>query len=70
MSGTTLEVNVSTMILDVNKCARCGMTHSKLEFGRLSVPIADSDGTLWTCWAQCPSSGQPILMKVTDLELA
>lgn len=54
------------MKTDIKHCARCGQDHNKLGFDKLTYPIEDSDGTLWTHWAPCPANGEPILLKVTE----
>lgn len=44
----------------VRNCARCGGNHD-LAFQPLTNPPAS-----YTHWAPCPTSGQPILMRVED----
>jgi hypothetical protein len=48
----------------IRGCARChGDGHEDVLWVPLTFPIEDSDGTLWTYWAPCPTNGQPILMR-------
>jgi len=53
---------------DIVCCARCGENHNALEFFRLTIPMTDSDESLWTHWAPCPTNGQPVLLKLIDDE--
>ena len=48
------------MYIDVSCCARCGDNHRGVEFKTFTRPSAD-----WTYWAQCPNTGEPILLKFT-----
>ena len=43
----------------VDDCPRCHKAHSSLEFWELTFP---SD--LWTHWAICPETGEPVMMKI------
>lgn len=45
-------------------CARCGSDHDNIYFWPLTHPIEDTDGTVWTMWAPCPTNGEPILLKL------
>ena len=54
-------------------CARCGPDtphpSDSLEFHAFTnAPIEDTDGTVWTHWALCPITGEPVLLKVTGAE--
>lgn len=51
------------LMAGVGNCARCGMNHQSLRFERLLHEIRDSDGTVWTHWARCPTNGQPVLLR-------
>lgn len=44
------------------ECARCGESHYDLEFQPLTRP------TEWSHWAPCPTNGEPIMLKIVDLE--
>jgi hypothetical protein len=46
---------------NVKGCARCGQDHVDLDFKEFSRPIVDSDGTVWSQWAICPTTGEPVL---------
>jgi hypothetical protein len=43
-------------------CARCGATHEDIVFVRFMVPIRAFGVELYSHWAKCPTSGDPILM--------
>jgi hypothetical protein len=49
------------MISNVRGCARCGGDHPKLEFKKFKNPCIER-----THWALCPTTGEPILMRITD----
>lgn len=51
---------------NVRQCARCGQDHENIVYRRLTHPITDSDGKVWTHWAPCPTNGEPILMMFVD----
>lgn len=49
----------------IESCARCGGNHEQsVWFFKFTYPIQDSDGTMWTHWAVCPTNGEPILAKM------
>lgn len=50
----------------ISKCARCGEDHLYLEFQLFQNPVEDSDGTIWNYWGMCPTTKEPILMKIID----
>lgn len=56
------------MVDDLKSCARCGGNHDSLEFKEFKIPIKDSDKETWTHWATCPSTGDPVLMKIPKSE--
>ena len=50
-------------------CARCHEDHSNLEFAKLHHPIEppeDYNGDLYTHWAPCPITGEPILLTTGE----
>lgn len=48
----------------IRGCARCrGDGHEDVVWKPLTHAIEDTDGTLWTHWAPCPTNGEPILMR-------
>lgn len=52
----------------ISGCTRCGGDHPNMTFGVLQRPIADSDGLhVWTHWAPCPKTGEPVLLRDGDL---
>jgi hypothetical protein len=53
------EVKVQT--ISIFGCARCGKNHKDLEIKKLS----NSD---FSHWAQCPTNGEPILVKFETTE--
>lgn len=46
---------------NVKDCARCGQDHVDLEFKEFLRPIIDGDGVVWSQWAICPNTLEPIL---------
>lgn len=58
-------------ITGIESCARCGGNHEQsVWFFKFTYPIQDSNGTLWTHWAVCPTNGEPILAKIGEVALA
>lgn len=52
---------------DVNGCARCGCAHESVTFRPLMRPIkTPSSELLFTHWAPCPMSREPILMAFVE----
>lgn len=47
------------MKINIRGCARCGEEHDLLEFKKLQRPV----GHL-THWALCPTTGEPVLLKI------
>lgn len=43
-------------------CARCGEDHA-LRFTEFARPLETPGGVVFTHWAACPSTGDPILMR-------
>jgi len=43
----------------IEGCARCGSNHQQLVFNKLFRPAEDFD-----YWALCPTTGEPVIMKV------
>ncbi len=52
----------------IGNCARCGQDHKDLEFKPFKNPVEDTDGTVWSHWALCPTNGEPVLLKVTQTD--
>lgn len=52
-----------SLVLPVQHCARCGQDHEKLNYKAFVNPIEDEDGTVWSHWALCPVTGDPVLMR-------
>jgi hypothetical protein len=48
------------MLLPVITCARCGSDHTAVLFRRLQ-----RHGEEFNFWANCPTTGEPIMMQVT-----
>jgi hypothetical protein len=56
-------------------CARCGGTHTDVEFKPLARPIMAAEDLLdcmgkpydiiYTHWAPCPTNGEPIILYVS-----
>lgn len=55
------------MVIDVEKCARCGEDHDDVAFQRFERPIKHKEE--WTHWGTCPKTGEPIILRV-EVELA
>lgn len=51
------------MILDIDKCARCGQAHAGLEFQSLYRTM-NIGGHTFTHWCPCPTNQQPILAEI------
>ena len=54
--------------IDIEQCARCGLDHTGLAFKKFKNPIVDSDGTVWNWWSLCLRTGEPILMKIKEVD--
>jgi hypothetical protein len=54
---------MENLTTNIGFCARCGKDHPNLEF----VKFARSAGRD-THWAQCPETGEPILLSVSDTD--
>ena len=53
-----------TRVIDQVGCARCGATtHPQITFTKFKHPIK-ADPYLFTYWAPCPTTGEPILMQI------
>lgn len=58
-------MNMDTLTIDVNRCARCGHDHQQLAFKKFSRrPYLGPLGDVLEYWAPCPATGEPILMNV------
>lgn len=44
-------------------CARCGETHHGLIFAPFTRP-----GDIYSHWCPCPTSGEPILLRIQQTE--
>lgn len=49
------------LIIDLDRCGRCGAGHPGLELRKLSHPADTGRGIIFTHWAPCPVNGEPIL---------
>lgn len=49
-------------------CARCGGSHDEIEATQFRTPFAPPEAApvVWTHWALCPTSGDPILFQVAE----
>jgi hypothetical protein len=54
-----------TIEANVTGCSRCGEYHKQLVFKKFTNPIDDTNGK-WTHWATCPTTGDPVLMRIVD----
>ena len=52
----------------LRSCARCGGEHRDLLFKKLTRPIlGKSNAPLYTHWAPCPATGEPVLNRVVGV---
>lgn len=61
------------MNIDVRNCARCGQDHDALTFKQFQRPVTedkdkDNETILWTHWAVCPVTDDPILLRLIKIE--
>ena len=47
--------------ITVTDCQRCGKNHMGLLFKKLANPADE-----WSYWAMCPTTQQPVLMRVVE----
>lgn len=52
----------SEFFCDVINCARCGSDHQQLKMKKMLKPIKIAR-SVWTHWALCPLSQDPILVR-------
>lgn len=52
-----------TVTIDVDNCARCEEDHKGLKFKEFVRPLQTSASTHW---CMCPTSKEPILMKIVS----
>lgn len=45
------------------RCARCGQDHNSVVFMPLKRPVEYEGKVVWTHWAPCPVTGEPILVR-------
>jgi hypothetical protein len=46
----------------LSKCPRCGDSHNGLRVASFKVPVL----RIWTQWAMCPTTQEPILLEDTE----
>lgn len=53
------------MTIHIRFCARCGGDHERQESEEKKFvnPVVDWDGTTWTHWWTCPTTGDPVLIR-------
>ena len=62
-------VESGNIITTIKNCARCDETHHSLEFTKFSkYPIVENDGTIYDYWCLCPTTEEPILLRVMTPE--
>ena len=63
---------------DIGTCSRCGREHGEIMFKKLAKPIqlfedtrvrkaaffSNPSAIMYTHWAPCPTTGEPILMRL------
>lgn len=55
-------------VFNIRNCARCGNAHDKIDvkaFNRAFAP-KEAHPLVWTHWAPCPVSGDPILFIISE----
>ncbi len=56
-----------TWLGPVQHCARCHGDHEAVTFSFFeNWPIVDADGTVWQAWGLCPTTKEPILLKIEE----
>ncbi len=64
------------IVIDVGcalvNCARCGETHElPIIFKPLTHPVRDLRGREFAShWAECPTNGEPILMRLVEAKVS
>ncbi len=50
----------------LNGCARCNGIHVDIDFKMFTFypQFAGNDGAMFTHWAMCPETNEPILMRI------
>lgn len=52
--------------MSLKACARCHGPHDRIVFKPFTHEVpADDDKPSWTHWATCPTTGEPVLLRVT-----
>ena len=64
-----MNVIIPDAVLSVNvvKCARCGQDHPELQFHKIMGSQITCEGLIFTHWAQCPTTIDPILLRVETI---
>jgi hypothetical protein len=62
----TLELEQAPAEPALRSCARCYGDHAAMWWVAFVHPIVDEDGTTWTHWATCPTTGDPVLQRSHD----
>jgi hypothetical protein len=50
-------------------CTRCGADHDSVSFLPLTRPVTGETGILFTHWASCPATGEPLLLLTTPITI-
>ena len=67
-SGTEQPSHIVEKLLG---CARCGEDHEEtIVFRPLTIPVREGIIVYATHWAPCPSTCEPILMRLTEARQA
>lgn len=68
MQVTAVEnIDHEVLMMSVTHCARCGRDHPEIVFTTFLRPPSDASGTLWSWWGTCPVSGDPILLRIAEV---
>ncbi len=58
----------SEFVTDISSCARCGKDHKYLVFRKFSESPIYIAPYIYDYWSTCPTTGEPILLKIVGLE--
>lgn len=63
-SSGTKRMKATEFFTSIINCARCKGAHEKLEFKKFRNPI-EVETHVFTHWALCPTTEEPIVLEVT-----
>jgi hypothetical protein len=59
---------VTDKIEHLHGCARCGEAHEKVVFSEMRRPVKIAEEIIFTHWGECPTTGDPILLRYLPAE--